>query len=142
MTEDLTVNADIVIPGDELLWTFSTSGGPGGQHANRSNTRAELRFDLPASTSIPDHLRSRMLAAVGERLVGGMIVVVADDSRSQWRNRQIARKRLADLLNEAARPPSPPRRRTRPSRAARQRRLDSKRRRSQTKRMRRKPEAD
>ena len=142
MTEDLTVNADIVIPGDELLWTFSTSGGPGGQHANRSNTRAELRFDLPASTSIPDHLRSRMLAAVGERLVVGMIVVVADDSRSQWRNRQIARKRLADLLNEAARPPSPPRRRTRPSRAARQRRLDSKRRRSQTKRMRRKPEAD
>ena len=142
MTEDLTVNADIVIPGDELLWTFSTSGGPGGQHANRSNTRAELRFDLPASTSIPDHLRPRMLAAVGERLVGGMIVVVADDSRSQWRNRQIARKRLADLLNEAARPPSPPRRRTRPSRAARQRRLDSKRRRSQTKRMRRKPEAD
>lgn len=142
MTEDLTVNADIVIPGDELHWTFSTSGGPGGQHANRSNTRAELRFDLPASTSIPDHLRSRMLASIGDRLVGGMIVVVADDSRSQWRNRQIARKRLADLLNEAARPPSPPRRRTKPSRAARQRRLDSKRRRSQTKRMRRKPEAD
>ena len=105
MTEDLTVNADIVIPGDELHWTFSTSGGPGGQHANRSNTRAELRFDLPASTSIPDHLRSRMLASIGDRLVGGMIVVVADDSRSQWRNRQIARKRLADLLNEAARPP-------------------------------------
>lgn len=142
MTDDLTVNADIVISGDELHWTFSTSGGPGGQHANRSNTRAELRFDIPASPSIPEHLRSRMLHAVGERLVGGVIVVVADDSRSQWRNRQIARKRLAELLNDAARPPAPPRRRTKPSRAARQRRLDSKRRRSETKRMRRRPEAD
>jgi ribosome-associated protein len=142
MTEDLIVNSELVIAGDELAWTFSTSGGPGGQHANRSNTRAELRFDLPASPSIPDHLRSRMLAAVGERLVGGKIVVVADDSRSQWRNRQIARKRLAELLNEASRPPAPPRRRTKPSRAARRRRLESKRRRSETKRLRRKPGVD
>ena len=142
MSDDLHVNPDVVISGDELLWTFSTSGGPGGQHANRSNTRAELRFDVSTSPSIPDDVRSRMLTALQGRLVGGLVVVSVDESRSQWRNRQMARKRLAELLNEAARPPAPPRRRTRPTRAARQRRLDSKRRRSETKRLRRTPGID
>jgi ribosome-associated protein len=142
MSEDLVVNAEIVISDDELHWTFSPSGGPGGQHANRSNTRAELRFDPAASSSIPDNLRHRMLEALENRLVGSVVVVAVDDSRSQWRNRQIARKRLAELLSDAARPPAPPRRRTKPSRAARRRRLESKRRRSETKRLRRRPGAD
>ena len=139
MTDDLVVNSEIVIPDDELQWTFSTSGGPGGQHANRSNTRAELRFDVAGSASIPDNLRGRVLEVLQKRLVGGVVLVTVDESRSQWRNRQMARKRLAELLDDAARPPAPPRRRTKPSRSARRRRLESKRRRGETKRLRRRP---
>ncbi|MDH5372416.1 MAG: alternative ribosome rescue aminoacyl-tRNA hydrolase ArfB [Acidimicrobiia bacterium] len=139
MTDDLVVNSEIVIPDDELQWTFSTSGGPGGQHANRSNTRAELRFDVAGSASIPDSLRGRVLEVLQKRLVGGVVLVTVDESRSQWRNRQMARKRLAELLDEAARPPAPPRRRTKPSRSARRRRLESKRRRGETKQLRKRP---
>ncbi len=142
VSDDLTVGSGLVAPADELRWTFGPSGGPGGQHANRSNTRAELRFDLAGSPSIPDDLRPRMLAALEQRLVAGVVVVIVDESRSQWRNRQIARRRLADLLAAAARPPAPPRKRTRPGRAARERRLEAKRRRSETKRLRRRPDAE
>lgn len=142
MTDDLVVNAEIVVPGDELQWTFSTSGGPGGQHANRSNTRVELRFDLEATASIEPALKNRMVDQLGSRLVRGVLIVVADDTRSQWRNRALARRRLADLLGESARPPAPERRTTKPSRAARRRRLESKRRRGETKRLRGKPEPD
>ena len=142
MSDDLIVSQEIGIAAQELLWSFSPSGGPGGQHANRSNTRAELRFDLTASPSIPDSVRARMEAALGNRLVSGALLVTVDESRSQWRNRQIARKRLAELLADAARPPAPPRRRTKPSRSARRRRLDSKRRRGKTKQLRKRPDAE
>ena len=142
MSEDLVVNQSIVIPADELSWSFSTSGGPGGQHANRSNTRAELRFDVGGSAAIAPELKSRITAALGKRLIDGVVVVTVDESRSQWRNRQMARKRLAELLATSARPPAPPRRRTKPSRAAKRRRLESKRRRSETKRLRKRPGAE
>lgn len=142
MTEDIVVSPQIVVPGDELQWTFSTSGGPGGQHANRSNTRVELRFDLDATASIDPALKTRMVDRLGSRLVHGVLIVVADDTRSQWRNRALARRRLADLLDDSARPPAPERRATKPSRAARRRRLESKRRRGETKRLRGKPEPD
>jgi ribosome-associated protein len=142
VSDDLAVNAQIVIPNDELNWTFSPSGGPGGQHANRSNTRAELRFDLVATPSIDDALKQRMIERLEHRLVGGALIVVADETRSQWRNRQLARRRLSVLLGESARPPAPARRATKPSKAARRRRLESKRRRAETKRLRGKPDAD
>lgn len=142
MNEDLVVSPSIVVPADELQWSFSTSGGPGGQHANRSNTRAELRFDVGESRAIPSELKSRVMGALGKRLVDGVVVVTVDESRSQWRNRQMARKRLAEVLAAAASPPAPPRRRTKPSRAAKRRRLDSKRRRSEIKRLRKRPGAE
>jgi ribosome-associated protein len=142
MNDDLVVNQSIVIPADELHWSFSTSGGPGGQHANRSNTRAELRFDVGASPAIPSELKSRVTGALGKRLVDGVVVVTVDESRSQWRNRQMARKLLAEVLAAAASPPAPPRRRTKPSRAAKRRRLESKRRRSDIKRLRKRPGAE
>ena len=142
MHEDLVVDQSIVIPADELQWSFSTSGGPGGQHANRSNTRAELRFDVGVSPAIPPELKSRVMGALGKRLVDGVVVVTVDESRSQWRNRQMARKRLAEVLAAAASPPAPLRRRTKPSRAAKRRRLDSKRRRSEIKRLRKRPGAE
>ena len=130
-----------VIPEAELSWTFGPTGGPGGQHANRSNTRAELHFDLGASQAFPADVRDRMASVLGNRMVAGVITVVADETRSQWRNRAAARRRLAHLLADASVPPKT-RRPTRPTKASKTRRVDEKKRRSETKRMRRKPGAE
>lgn len=130
---------ELVIPPGELRWHFDTAGGPGGQHANRAATRVELSFDLGASPAIPETLRRRLLERLGPRPAGGVIRLVVDESRSQWRNRQIARRRLAALLAEALRVPRP-RRPTRPGPAARLRRLADKRHLSEVKRRRRRPE--
>jgi ribosome-associated protein len=132
---------DIRIPEGELDWSFDTSGGPGGQHANRSATRVTLKFDLGTSPSVPDEVRHRLLEALGPRAGDGVVSVTVDDSRSQWRNRAIARDRLGDLLDEAL-TPRRRRRSTKPSRSARRRRLRAKRRRSETKRLRRRPDLD
>jgi ribosome-associated protein len=142
MHEPLHVDDKLAIPPAELRWRFDPSGGPGGQHANRSSTRVELSFDLASSPSVPADLRERMLQRLGSRAAGGVVSVTVDDSRSQWRNRVIARRRLADLLRDALRPERRARRATKPSRAARQRRLDRKRRRGHLKRMRRRPEPE
>lgn len=138
--EDLEVSPSLTIPASELIWRFDTSGGPGGQHANRSSTRVELSFDVAGSSALDGARKARVLehAAIDD----GVATVRVSESRSQWRNRQLARRRLADLLNEALRPPSPPRKRTRPGRAARERRLAAKRTRSETKRLRRRPEPE
>jgi ribosome-associated protein len=135
--EDLRVG-DFSISANELQWRFSPSGGPGGQHANRSATRAELRFDPAASAAFGDDVKERIARRIG----AGAVVVVVDESRSQWRNRQTARRRLGAML-EAAMKPDPPRRRpTRPSRSSRERRLRDKKARSETKRRRGTPGPD
>jgi ribosome-associated protein len=126
----LRVNGSLRIPLTELTWRFGPSGGPGGQHANRSNTRAEVRFDVAGSPSLGPRQRARLL----DRL-GGEVRVAADDERSQLRNRQLALARLADRLAAALRR-DPPRHETRPTRAAERRRLEAKRRRSQAKQQR------
>lgn len=115
----------------ELEWRFTPSGGPGGQHANRSNTRVEVRFDVAASRSLGPVQRARLL----ERL-GPVVRIVVDDERSQLRNRELALERLRSRLAEALAVPKS-RRPTRPSKGSMQRRLDAKRRRSEVKRMRR-----
>src|SRR6059036_2689645 len=94
----LVVTRSLRIPLSELEWKFTASGGPGGQHANRSNTRAEVRFDVAASPSLLDVHRERLL----ERL-GPVVRVVADDERSQLRNRDLALERLRGRLAEALR---------------------------------------
>jgi len=134
--DDLAISETIAIPADELHWTFSPTGGPGGQHANRSSTRAELRFDVAASRAFDEETRSLVSRHLAD---GPVITVVVDETRSQWRNRQIARRRLADRIREALRPDPPKRRPTKPSRAARKRRADAKRARSHTKSLRRRP---
>ncbi|OFW67787.1 MAG: hypothetical protein A2Z12_07640 [Actinobacteria bacterium RBG_16_68_21] len=139
--EPLAVGDLFTIPADELRWRFDTSGGPGGQHANRSATRAEVSFDLATSPSVPDHLRDRMLSRLRVAAAAGVVRVTSDDTRSQWRNRALARRRLAELLVDAART----RRRrvaTMPSAGARRRRLELKRHRSEVKRMRQGPIVD
>ena len=123
------------IPARELEETFTTSGGPGGQHANRNATAVELRFEVSESTAFPDEVMQRIADRLGET-----VVVSASESRSQFRNRALARQRLAELLTEAAKPPPPPRRRTRPTRSSVERRLDEKSRRSEIKRLRRRPD--
>jgi ribosome-associated protein len=126
----LKVRGDCVIPVTELTWRFTTSSGPGGQHANRSATRAEVSFDAAASPSLTDRQRSKIVGTLGV-----VVVVRADDHRSQTRNRQLALDRLRGKLAEALHEDRA-RRKTKPSRSARRKRVDSKRRRGETKRLR------
>lgn len=132
---------DTTVPEGELVWSFDTSGGPGGQHANRNATRVTVSFDITNSPSLPDEIRQRLTRRLGTRLADGVVRVTVDDTRSQWRNRSIARDRLTSLLDEAL---APRRRRlpTKPSRAARRHRLREKRRRAEIKRLRGRPPMD
>ncbi len=127
----------ITIPPDELSWRFSRSPGPGGQSVNTTDSRAELSFNIAESEVLPAVLKARALAALEGRLAGGVITVTANEQRSQLRNREAAAARMSALLAEATAPPPRPRRPTRPSRGAIERRLADKQRRSQTKRLRR-----
>jgi ribosome-associated protein len=129
---------DVVIPSEELTWRFSTSGGPGGQHANRSATRVELRFDAAASSALTEEQVERLARHLGSTVV----LVVAGETRSQWRNRQTARHRLAQIVAEALRPDPEPRRKTKRPRSADRRRLDDKKARGRTKELRKKPPDD
>lgn len=129
------------IPAGELQWRFEPSGGPGGQHANKSSTRAELIWDLATSPSVPEGLRDRLITRLGGKAAGGILTVGVDETRSQWRNRTIARRRLAELLTDAAKEPKS-RIGTTPSRAAKRRRLDRKRRRAEIKQSRRRVEPE
>jgi ribosome-associated protein len=129
----------VPIPDDELRWRFSRSGGPGGQSVNTTDSRVELVYDV-ARGSLPRHLRDRAVERLGPRLVDGVLTVAASEYRSQHRNREAARARLVDLLTEATAPPPPRRRPTKPSRGSRERRLAGKKRRAETKAMRRRPD--
>ena len=131
--ESLYVNEQVEIPEAELTVRTSRSTGAGGQHANVTDSRVEVSFDIAGSSSLPEWARSRLLERLGPR-----VTAVAQDERSQLRNREIARSRLAQRLRAALERPRP-RRPTRPGPAARERRLDSKRRQSQRKRERRPP---
>ncbi|MDJ0952783.1 MAG: alternative ribosome rescue aminoacyl-tRNA hydrolase ArfB [Acidimicrobiia bacterium] len=137
--DDLEVAPGVTIPAAELTWRFDPSGGPGGQHANKSATRVELILDVAGCSAFDAETRQRVLANLGASLHNGLLTVRVGESRSQWRNRQLARRRMAEMLRSAMRPPQPERRATRPSRAARERRLADKRARGETKRLRRRP---
>jgi ribosome-associated protein len=136
--DDLAITNGIVIPDEELAWSFSPSGGPGGQHANRSATRAEVRFDVASSRAFDADTRARLLGRLG----GPVVTVSVDETRSQWRNRQLARRRLAERLRAALEPDSPRRRPTKPTRASQRRRVDAKRARSRTKQLRKPPRSE
>ena len=137
MAEGLRIGRAIVVPDGELSERFSRSSGPGGQGVNTADSRVELSFDVARSPSLPETTRARMLARLEGRLVDGVITIAASEHRAQLANRRAARDRLASLLTEAAAPPPRKRRPTKPSRAAKQRRLDAKKRRSRTKQARR-----
>jgi ribosome-associated protein len=127
------------IPAEELSWRFSRSGGPGGQSVNTADSRVELSFDVRRSPSLPEPLRERLLSRLHGRLVDGVLTVAASEYRSQHRNRVAARARLAEVLTRAGAPPAAPRKATRPTRGAKERRLAGKKRRGETKALRRRP---
>lgn len=131
------MRGSVVIPAGELSWRFSRSSGPGGQSVNTTDSRVELSWDLRASSILSPLLRERAEARLGSRLVDGILTVDASEHRSQLRNRAAAEDRLAALVAEAIAPPPRARRPTRPSKAAQERRITEKKRRGQTKRLRR-----
>ena len=130
----LTIAEGLSIPDDELTFTASRSGGPGGQHVNKTSSKVTLRFDLAHSPSLPDDVRVRLLAALGGRVgADGTVRVVSQASRSQFANRQTAERRLEALLAEALIPVAE-RVATKIPRAQKRRRVESKKRRAEIKR--------
>lgn len=131
------IRGSVSLPEAELVWRFTRSSGPGGQHVNTSDTQVELRFDLAATGALPEVWKERALerlAGTG-RLVGdGVVVVRASEHRSQWRNRDAAATRMAALLAEATAPPPRPRRKKKEPRGAKERRLRHKKQRGELKR--------
>ena len=134
MPGPLQVTSRLVVPEAELSWRFSRSSGPGGQSVNTSDSRAELSFDVARSPTLPEHLRARVLERLAGRLVDGVLTIASSEQRSQLQNREAAERRLAQVLREAVAPPPPPRRATKPTRGSKERRLQSKRERSEVKR--------
>jgi ribosome-associated protein len=124
----LRVTRALAIPLDELAWRFTTSGGPGGQHANKTSTRAEVRFDIERSPSLGPRQRARLL----ERL-GPTVRVASGEERSQSRNREVALRRLAERLADGLHTDRP-RLPTKPTQGSKVRRLEDKRRQSTRKR--------
>jgi len=129
----------VEIPSSELAWRFSRSSGPGGQSVNTADSRVEVSFDVRRSAALPEPVRERLLTRLSGRLVDGVLTIAASEYRSQLRNRQAARARLADVLTDASTPPPPRRRATRPTRGSQERRLAGKKRRGETKSLRRRP---
>jgi ribosome-associated protein len=138
----LEITPSLLLPLSELEYRATRSGGPGGQHVNTSSTRIEVWWDIGASPTLTAEQRERLLGRLATRLDGeGRLRIVASESRSQLRNREAATERLRELVTAALVVPKP-RKRTKPSRAAKAARLEAKRRRSATKRERGPPRHD
>jgi len=131
--ESIRVTRSVVIPRSDIELRFSRSSGPGGQHAQRSETRVEAVFDVEASQSLSETQKRRVV-----RKAGPVLRAIAQDERSQWRNRELAVERVVEALREALRVEQP-RRATKPTQASQRRRVEGKKRRGQTKRLRRPP---
>jgi ribosome-associated protein len=139
----LRVTPSLEIPESELHESFVRAPGPGGQNVNKVATAVMLRFDAARSTALTEAMRTRLATLAGRRMTDeGVIVIIANRHRTQPRNREDARQRLAELLARAAEAPPPPRRATRPTKGSVARRLDGKARDAKRKAMRRAPAPD
>ena len=139
---DLEVSPALTIPAVELGWRFSRSSGPGGQHVNTSDSRVQLSWNVSDSVVLSDEQRTLLLSRLANRLVAGVVTVAASEQRSQLRNREIALVRLAEIVSAGLAPDAPPRRATKVTKGAHQRRLAAKGERSATKQQRRPPTAE
>ncbi|OFP36478.1 alternative ribosome rescue aminoacyl-tRNA hydrolase ArfB [Corynebacterium sp. HMSC071B10] len=143
---DLTIAPGPGIPGGaviaaaDLTERFARSSGPGGQGVNTTDSKVQLSLDVASCASLSDAQRHRILSNLEHRLDGTVLTVSASTQRSQIRNRAEARERMASLLCEALAPPPPPRRKTKPTRGSVRRRLEAKKRRSELKATRRRPQ--
>ena len=132
----IRITRDIAIDEGEIRQEFVRASGPGGQNVNKVATAVQMRFDVTGSSSLPDDVRDRLVRLAGRRMTdNGVLIIDARRYRTQERNRRDAMERLVALIRRAAERPKP-RRKTRPTLASRQRRLESKRRRGKTKQMR------
>ena len=132
----IRVNAQIELDAREIQEDFVRASGPGGQNVNKVSTAVQLRFDVARSPSLPEPVRARLIALAGRRITqDGVLIIEAERYRSQRRNRDDALERLIELIREACEV-DPPRRPTRPTLASKKRRLDSKQRRGETKKLR------
>jgi ribosome-associated protein len=131
--ESIRVTRSVTIPRSEIELRFSRSSGPGGQHAQKTESRVEALFDVEASSALTERQKSRVLGRAGP-----VLRAIAQDERSQWRNRELAVERLVEQLRQALRIERP-RRPTKPTQASKERRLEQKRRRGEIKRLRRAP---
>lgn len=134
MSGPYVIRGSVSLPEAELMWRFSRSSGPGGQHVNTSDTQVELRFDLAATEALPEVWKERALERLASRLTDGVISVRSSEHRSQWRNRETAAVRLTSLLAEATAPPPRPRVKRKVPRGINERRLREKKQRGDTKR--------
>ncbi|GHF46494.1 aminoacyl-tRNA hydrolase [Streptomyces mashuensis] len=134
MSGPYVIRGSVSLPEAELMWRFSRSSGPGGQHVNTSDSQVELRFDLAATQALPEVWKERALERLAGQLVDGVVAVRSSEHRSQWRNREAAAVRLAALLAEASAPPPRKRRPTKIPRGINERRLREKKQRGETKR--------
>ena len=132
-SESIRVTRSVTLPAEEIQLRFSRSSGPGGQHAQRSETRVEAILDVEASSALTEAQKKRVIARAGP-----VLRAIAQDERSQSRNRELAVERLIETLREALKMPRK-RHPTKPTAASRRRRLEQKKRRSETKRLRRPP---
>ena len=139
----IEVTPEIALGDDEVQVRAVRASGPGGQHVNKVSTAIELRFDVRGSPALQERVRARLYRLSGNRLTqDGVLVILAQEHRSQELNRQAAFERLAELVRKAAEPPPPPRKKTRPTYASKLKRLEGKAKRSGVKAMRGRPRGD
>ena len=133
---NLTVNSKLKIPVNEIQWRFSRSSGAGGQNVNKTDSRVEIVFNVFESKTLTPYQKHRISIQAEIKLINGCICIAVQDKRTQYQNRQLALSRLASILRELLKPPSKKRRETKPTRSSQKRRVESKKKRGELKKVR------